>query len=69
MTGNAQQAARTAPWCVCLENSSQQLIQVIQVILTLLSQRFLATLKVVQFSALAVQVVPAQAGAAQLRLA
>ena len=53
----------------CLENSSQQLIQVIQVILTLLSQRLLATVKVVQFSAVAGQAVPAQAGAAQLRLA
>jgi hypothetical protein len=49
--------------------SAQQLIQVIQVILTLLQQRFLATIKVVQFSALAVQVVPAQAGAAQRGLA
>ena len=49
--------------------SAQQLIQVIQVILTPLQQRFLATIKVVQFSALAVQVVPAQAGAAQGGLA
>ena len=49
--------------------SAQQLIQVIQVILTLLSQRLLATVKVVQFSARAVQVVPARAGAGQLGLA
>ena len=57
----------TAPWCVS-GKLFQQLIQVIQVILTLLSQRFLATIKVVQFSALAVQVVPARARAAQLGL-
>ena len=58
----------TAPWCVS-GKLFQQLIQVIQVILTLLSQRLLATVKVVQFSAVAGQAVPAQAGAAQLRLA
>ena len=47
--------------------SALQLIQVIQVILTPLRQRFLATIKVVQFSALAVQVVPAQAGRSPAR--
>ena len=49
--------------------SAQQLIQVIQVILTPLQQRFLATIKVVQFSALAVQVVPARDRASQRGLA
>ena len=49
--------------------SAQQLIQVIQVILTLLSQRFLATVKVVQFSARAVQIVPARDRASQRGLA
>jgi hypothetical protein len=44
-------------------------VQVIQVILTPLSQRFLATLKVVPFSAVAGQAVPAQARAAQRGLA
>jgi hypothetical protein len=37
--------------------SAQQLIQAVQVVLKPLPQRFLATIKVVQFSAVAVQVV------------
>jgi hypothetical protein len=54
---------------VCVENSSEQVIQVIQVILTPLSQRLLATITVVQFSAVASQAVPAQAGPAGRGLA
>jgi hypothetical protein len=56
VTGSAQQAALPRHG-LFMENSSQQLIQVIQVILTLLPQRFLATIKVVQFSAVAGQAV------------
>ena len=50
---------------VCLENSSQQPIQVIQVILTPLPQRFLAAIKVIHVAG---QAVPARARAAQLGL-
>jgi hypothetical protein len=55
--------ARQHCWCASGE-VSEQVIQVIQVVLVFLSQRFLATIKVVQFPAMVGQVVPAASGPA-----
>ena len=65
----AQQAARGSATGEPPEKSSEQVVQVVQVVLVPLLQRLLATIKVVQLSAVAGQVVPARAGAAQLGLA
>jgi hypothetical protein len=62
----AQQAARGSATGEPPEKSAEQ---VVQVVLVPLLQRLLATIKVVQLSAVAGQVVPARAGAAQLGLA
>jgi hypothetical protein len=54
---------------VSLENSYQQVIQVIQVVLALLPQRFLATIKAVQFQPWSARPSRCGLGAAQLGLA